>query len=204
MQIIDISNGLLSAEVYEGDPVPELERIKALSRGDSCNLSALYTGLHNGTHTDAPLHFMDGGMSVDRFPPEIFIGPCAVVEVSPGLITGAVVEEYFPRSAKRVLLRSGGRAHIHKSAAQTMADMGYLLVGTDGLSVEPPNSAEGETHRALLRQDIAILEGLDLSAVRRGEYFLIAPPLKLEGAEAAPTRALLVTDYIFWSGKPRR
>lgn len=204
MRIIDISNDVLSAEVYEGDPIPEITTMKSISEGDICNLSALYLGLHNGTHMDAPLHFIDGGNSIDKIQPEVYLGPCTVLEVSPGIITGAVVEEYFPRNAKRILLKSNGRAYIHKSAADAMAYQGYILVGTDGLSVEPPNSDNGETHKSLLGQNIALLEGLNLSEVTNGEYFLIAPPVKITSAEASPVRALLITDYIFWSGKPDR
>ena len=93
-------------------------------------------------------------------------------------------------------------AFIHRSAADAMAYLGYKLVGTDGLDVEPPQSESYETHKALLGQNIAVLEGLDLSDVANGEYFLIAPPLKIESAEASPVRAMLITDYVFWSGKP--
>ena len=125
-----------------------------------------------------------------------------MLEVSPGIITGSVVEEYCPRRAERILLKSGGRAFIHRSAADAMAYFGYKLVGTDGLDVEPPQSENYETHKALLGQNIAVLEGLDLSDVANGEYFLIAPPLKIESAEASPVRAMLITDYVFWSGKP--
>lgn len=202
MRIIDISNDVLSAEVYEGDPVPELISLASLKNGDRYNLNAVNMGLHNGTHMDAPLHFIDGADGIDKVKPDAFIGPCTVPEVSPGIITGSVVEEYFPRRAERILLKSGGRAFIHRSAADAMAYFGYKLVGTDGLDVEPPQSESYETHKALLGQNIAVLEGLDLSDVANGEYFLIAPPLKIESAEASPVRAMLITDYVFWSGKP--
>ena len=66
---------------------------------------------------DAPLHFIDGADGIDKVKPDAFIGPCTVLEVSPGIITGSVVEEYFPRRAERILLKSGGRAFIHRSAA---------------------------------------------------------------------------------------
>lgn len=136
MRIIDISNDILSAEVYEGDPVPELISLASLKNGDRYNLNAVNMGLHNGTHMDAPLHFIDGADGIDKVKPDAFIGPCTVLEVSPGIITGSVVEEYFPRRAERILLKSGGRAFIHRSAADAMAYLGYKLVGTDGLDVE--------------------------------------------------------------------
>lgn len=201
MRIIDISNDLLTAEVFDGDPVPELAAVKSIADGDLYNINAIYAGLHNGTHADAPLHFIDGGKSIDEIPLEVFIGPCTVLQVSPGIITGEVVEKYFPRNVKRLLLKSNGRAFIHKSAADAMAYQGYFLIGTDGQTVEPPQS-NWETHKSLLGNSITLLEGLNLSEAKNGEYFLIAPPVKISSAEAAPTRALLITDYIFWSGKP--
>lgn len=200
MKIIDISNDLLTAEVYEGDPVPELAPLSAIQNGDSYNLNALYAGLHNGTHTDAPLHFLDGGTDIASMPPEIFIGSCRVLEVSPGIITGEVVENAFPRGVERLLLKGNGRAFVHETAAEALAYYGCKLVGTDALTVEPPHG-KGEAHYAFANENVAILEGLNLSEVKNGEYFLIAPPVKISGAEAAFTRALLISDYIFWSGK---
>ncbi len=203
MHIIDISNDLLTAEVYEDDPVPRLESVRALEKGDRYTLNALYAGLHNGTHIDAPAHFLEGAADISEVPLEACIGPCRVLEVTPGVITGEVVENAFPRNCERILLKSGGKAFIHESAAAAMAYYGCKLVGTDGLSVEPPNGT-GETHKAFLTEKVALLEGLNLAEVAGGEYFLIAPPVKIGGAEAAFTRAVLISDYIFWSGKADR
>lgn len=200
MKIIDISNDLLTAEVYEGDPVPELSPIAELQNGDAYNLNALYAGLHNGTHIDAPLHFLENAPDVGAISLETCIGSCRVIEVSPGIITGEVVENAFPRGVERILLKSGGKAFIHETAAEAMAYYGCKLCGTDGLTVEPPHGT-GQTHRAFLQENVVLLEGLNLSETANGEYFLIAPPVKINGAEAAFTRALLVSDYIFWSGK---
>lgn len=200
MKLIDITNDLLTAEVYEGDPVPELHPFCSMENGDLYNLNVLTAGLHNGTHIDAPLHFLEGAQDVSQIPLEACIGPCRVLEVSPGIITGELVENAFPRGCERLLLKSGGRAFVHETAAEAMAYYGCKLVGTDGLSVEPPH-ANGETHRAFLNENVVLLEGLDLTEAANGEYFLFAPPLKIGGAEAAFTRALLIGDYIFWSGK---
>lgn len=202
MKIIDISNDLLTAEVYEGDPIPEMKRVREISPDSYYNLSVLDACLHNGTHIDAPLHFVPDADSVDKLPLEKFIGPCKVIEVSEGIITGRLVEEYFPRDCKRVLIKSKGRAFIHCTGAEVMVHLGYELVGTDGVTVEVPDS-DGSTHRTLLNANIAILEGLNLENAKSGEYFLIAPPVKIGGAEASFTRAVLISDYIFWSSKNR-
>ncbi len=200
MKIIDISNDLLTAEVFEGDPVPEHRWVKKISDESYYNLSEINACLHNGTHVDAPLHFLSGGEGVEGLDLEKFIGPCRVIEVSPGIITGQLVEDSFPRDCKRLLIKSKGKAYIHQTAAEIMSYLGYELVGTDGTTVESPES-DGVTHRTLLNSDIAILEGLNLSEVSNGGYFLIAPPVKICGAEASFSRALLIADYIFWSKK---
>ena len=188
--------------MYEGDPIPEMKRVREISPDSYYNLSVLDACLHNGTHIDAPLHFVPDADSVDKLPLEKFIGPCKVIEVSEGIITGRLVEEYFPRDCKRVLIKSKGRAFIHCTGAEVMAHLGYGLVGTDGVTVEVPDS-DGSTHRTLLNANIAILEGLNLENAKSGEYFLIAPPVKIGGAEASFTRAVLISDYIFWSSKNR-
>ncbi|MEG2395665.1 MAG: cyclase family protein [Oscillospiraceae bacterium] len=200
MKIIDISNDLLTAEGYEGDPIPEIVEVKSMKKGDTCNLNALYTGLHNGTHIDAPLHFIDDGKSIEEMPLDAFIGECTVLSVGAGIITGEIVENIFPRKCERLLIKSNGRAFIHETAAQEMAYLGYKLIGTDGVTIEP-EFGNGKAHKALLSENIAILEGINLSAVADGNYFLIAPPIKISEAEAAPSRAILISDYVFWSGK---
>lgn len=199
MKIIDISKDILSAEVYPGDPEPGLKKITDINEGANYNLSEISMCLHNGTHIDAPLHFLDDGADISSVDPVAFVGPCVVIEVPEGIITGEIVERYFPRNTKRILIKSNGKAFLHETAATVLAVMGVYLVGTDGQTIETADSC-GRTHTSLLMDGISILEGLDLSAAEEGDYFLVAPPLKIDGAEAAPCRALLISDHIFWSG----
>ena len=102
MKFIDISKDVMTCEVYPGDPTPILEQVKTIGYENEYNLSTINMCLHNGTHMDAPLHFLPNGNDITDFPPEVFIGPCVVVEVPDIIITGAFVEEYFPRNAKRI------------------------------------------------------------------------------------------------------
>ncbi len=200
MKIIDISRDVMTSEVYEGDPKPTLARVKTIDDNCEYNLGKIDMCLHNGTHMDAPLHFLPNGNDITYFNPEVFFGPCVVVEVATEFITGAFVEEYFPRNAKRILVKSHGKAVFHESAASQLAFMGYELVGTDGLTVEPEGS-DGRTHRMFMVDNVALLENLNLENVETGKYFLSAAPIKISGAEASPVRALLVSDFIFWSGE---
>ncbi len=199
MQIIDISKDIMKTPVYPGDPEGYIDEIKSMKSGEKCNLNAFYTCLHTATHIDAPLHFLQDGKSVEKIPLEYFIGECVVVEAEPGPITGAFAEDNFPTNAERVLIKGNGNSYLMESSAYILADLGVKLIGTDSQSIGISGTNE-KIHRELLLSDIAILEGLDLSAVEPGRYFLLAQPLKISGVEAAPVRALLIKDHLFWTG----
>ena len=200
MKIIDISRELMSADVYPGDPEPRIQRYEQIAEGDDCNLSALYLCLHNATHIDAPNHFIDGGATAESLDPERFIGECTVIEVPEGAIHGAYIDEHIPSDCERLIIKGNGKAYFSDSGAFALASLGVKLVGTDSNSVGT-HGAQIAPHRAFLNAEIPLLEGLNLSEVQPGKYFLIAPPLKISGVEATPTRALLIEDYIFWSKK---
>ena len=200
MEIVDISRDLVKTPVYPGDPEGYVDPILSLRAGDNCNLNSIYTCLHTATHVDAPLHFIDGGATIDKFPPELFIGECVVVEAPPGPITGAYAEDNFPwQGAERLLIKGNGLSYLMESSAYYVVDSGIKLIGTDSQTIGNHGSNQ-VIHRALLSADIPIIEGLDLSDVEPGRYFLMAQPLKISGVEAAPCRAVLVKDHLFWSG----
>ncbi len=198
LRIIDITKDLITTEPYPGDPAPELSVFASIAGGDSCNLARLYTTLHCGTHADAPLHFIENGKTINSVPLGKFLGECRVIEVDTEMITGEYVDKHFPKGTKRVLIKSGGKAYFEKTGAEEAAYLGYELIGTDSNSI---GSAADQInpHRAILSEDIAVLENLDLSAVAPGQYFLVALPVKINGVEAAPVRAVLLDGYVFWS-----
>ena len=199
LEIIDISRDLLTSEVYPGDPEASLKKVLDMKTGSDYNLSLLISGLHNGTHVDAPLHFFEDGDPIENIELDTFIGPCTVIETPAGMLTGADVEKLFPRVCDRVLLKGKGRTFLHPSAASEIAFRGCKLLGIDSNSIEKTDS-DGSAHRFLLGEGVVLLEGLDLYDVREGEYFLAAQPVFISGAEAAPCRAILIKDHIFWSG----
>ncbi len=200
MEIIDISRDIMKTPVYPGDPEGYIDPIQNLRAGDSCNLNSIYTCLHTATHVDAPLHFIEGGNTIDKFSLDLFIGECMVVEAPPGPITGAFAEEHFPwDDCERVLIKGNGLSYLMESSAYYVVDSGIKLIGTDSQTIGNHGS-NPSIHRALLSADIPILEGLDLSNVEPGRYFLMAQPLKISGVEAAPCRALLVKNHLFWTG----
>lgn len=198
LKIIDITKDLITTEPYPGDPAPELSIFSSFAGGDGCNMARLNTTLHCGTHADAPLHFIENGKTINSVPLGKFLGECRVIEVDTEMITGDYVDKHFPKGTKRVLIKSGGKAYFEKTGAEEAAYLGYELIGTDSMSI---GSAADQVnpHRAILSENIAVLENLDLSAVNPGQYFLVAFPVKINGVEAAPVRAVLLDGYVFWS-----
>ena len=198
MHLIDITQDITKAVPYPGDPDTVVERIRTIGADADYNLSVISACLHTGTHVDAPLHFFEDGFAVDAYAPDAFIGPCVVLEIKDSPITGEYVNECFPQNAERILIKGQGEVSFMDSAAEEAAELPLRLIGTDAASVGSPGF-EIRPHKAFLRKGIAILEGLDLSQVKPGNYFLIALPMKIGGADGAPVRAFLADDYIFWT-----
>lgn len=189
MKLYDITGELFSTPVFPGDPEPKFTFVKDMRYGDDCNLSNLTQCTHNGTHADAPKHFINNGITIDEMPLEKFIGPCKVVNVGE-CIGKEVVEQRIKVSDERILFK--GACRITKEGAQALARCKFSLVGVESMSVAV-GSDTIPVHRILLRQEIAILENLDLSSIEEGKYFLTALPLKMKGLEASPVRAVLMT-----------
>lgn len=189
MRLWDITRELTTAPVYPGDPAPQLTRVQQLALGDHCNLTALSLCAHNATHLDAPLHFVPDGDAVDAVPLEVCCGPCRVVAFD-GLLLGDEAERLLARhSSERLLFK--GRMSIDISAAYVLADAALRLIGVEAQSVAAADRTEA-VHRHLLGSGTVLLEGLELSAVPEGDYFLFAAPLKIADCEGAPVRAVLV------------
>lgn len=195
MKIIDISQEVFSSVVYPGDPSPKREMLSEIKNGAPCNLTAFSMCAHNGTHIDAPYHFIENGEKVDALSLEKTVGYAFVKHLS-GDVTESMAQALLeearkenPEAAKRILV--GGRATLTLSAAELFAREGILLFGNESQSVGP-EGAPMAVHKALLSQGVALLEGIRLNEVEDGVYFLFAAPLKLGGADGAPVRAILM------------
>ena len=197
MRIYDISQEVFGCAVFPGDPKPErIDRLK-ISEGAVCNLSAFSMCAHNGTHVDAPLHFLNEGKSIDQVEIDRFIG-YAYVAAHEGRILAADAErilktarESDPRAAERILVK--GMATVTAEAAKVFAEKRIKLFGNESQTVGPED-APMEVHLILLGAGIVLLEGIRLAAVKEGRYFLSAAPLNLSGADGSPCRAFLTAD----------
>ena len=190
MRIYDISQEVFSCAVYPGDPAPARETLCSTDAGDLYNLTAFSMCAHNGTHIDAPFHFLGDGKTVDQMDLSVFVGDCFVARHS-GDVTAADAASIMVRAngAERILI--GGNITVTAEAAEVFAAHRIKLIGNEGQTVGPEN-APMQVHKILLRQEIALLEGIALHAVPEGRYFLSAAPLNLAGADGAPCRAYLI------------
>ena len=196
MKIYDISQEVFSCQVYPGDPAPKREILKSMEDGEVYNLTALHMCAHNGTHIDAPFHFIPDGKTVEGIPLEAVVGMAYVAEHH-GVVTGEDAVKILekaknqnPESAKRILLK--GDVEVSMEAAKIFASAGILLLGNEPQTVGPQD-APMAVHLTLLGGNVILLEGVRLKAVAEGVYFLNAAPLNLAGADGSPCRAVLVT-----------
>ena len=195
MRIYDISQEVFGCQVYADNPVPEKKMLFSMEKGSLYNLTAFSMCAHNGTHIDAPFHFIKGGKTVDSISLDTFVGMAYVVEhhgiVSAGDATEILekAKKQNPEAAKRILIK--GKAEVSFEAAKVFATSNLLLFGNESQTVGPKNTPM-KVHLILLGVGIVLLEGIRLTEVSEGVYFLNAAPLNLSGADGSPCRAVLI------------
>ncbi len=211
MKIYDISQEVFNCTVFPGDPQPKREVMLKIADGAICNLTALSMCAHNGTHVDAPYHFIDGGKTIDQVDLKRFIGwafvadhegevsaedakrilekahAAATVKASVTSETGISGE--MLEATKRILIK--GKSVVTLEAAEVFAEAGILLLGNESQTVGPED-APMQVHLKLLGAQVVLLEGVRLGAVPEGVYLLHAAPMNLGGADGAPCRATLM------------
>lgn len=183
------------------DKKPRIRTTRDFSSGDIYE-SALEIELHTGTHLDAPLHVIEGGMTVESIPLERLITPCRVLDLT--AVRDRITREDLVKEGLKkdefIIMRtinsedSGFNSqfvYLEKEGAQYLKELNTRGVGIDSLGIER-NQPDHSTHRILLEAGILILEGLQLKDVQAGNYVLIALPLHIKEVEASPTRAILV------------
>jgi len=193
--------------IYQGDAPMHFEFLHDMRKGEAFTLSVYSLGAHSGTHIDAPMHFVNGGMTIDQVPLDPLIGPARVIEIPDSVqaIDAAELNRHDWQGAERVLFRTRSSvrgwmssavfhkdfAYIAPDAAQLLADANVKLVGIDYISAEQFAAPAPLAHRTLLGRNIPIVEGLALENVTAGDYDLVVLPMKIAGHEGAPARAIL-------------
>lgn len=211
MKIYDVSVTVTSQlPTWPSDPKVILERASKIEEGADANVSRLDMGVHTGTHIDAPFHFFPAGITVERLPLDILIGQAWVVEVPDYVttITADVLKKAaLPTDCQRILFKTSNSqistlyekvfhkdyVGLSEDGAEYLVARGVRLVGIDYLSIAPFDQTH-PTHVTLLKANVIIIEGLDLSKVNPGRYQLFCLPVKLGGADGAPARVVLLED----------
>ena len=192
-KIIDISQEIFSCKVFPGDPAPKNTQLLSIKNGDVCNLTQLSMCAHNGTHVDAPFHFLTDGKTIDQMEIVPFVGNCFVARhdgnVTAADAAGIMEKAKSAGAAERILI--AGKAIVTAEAARIFAEAGIKLLGNESQTVGPEDAPK-EVHLILLGAEVVLLEGIVLDNVDEGRYFLSAAPLNLGGCDGAPCRAYLI------------
>ena len=174
-----------------------------MARGDNITLSTLRATVHLGAHADGPNHYGKDAPAIDERSLDYYLGPCQVLRVNVARST-RIIPAMLPRELRmpRVLFATetypdpqnwnADFAALSVDLIDLLHDRGVITVGIDTPSVDLFESKDLPAHKALLRHDMAILEGLALKDVPEGTYELIALPLPLVGFDASPVRAVLI------------
>lgn len=207
MRRIDISMALRDGmAAFPGDPKFGSFRTHSLGAGDAYNASALSLGSHAGTHIDPPRHFFADGTPNDRLDLGVLNGPCVVLGVDPNRKEiGPAEIDRLPPGTERVLFRTSNSERwrsdpaffpdyvaLIPAGAEALLARGVRLVGIDALSIESDAMGRFPVHHTLLRHGALILEGLLLSGAPPGSYELECLPLRIEGGDGGPARAVLL------------
>jgi arylformamidase len=192
-----------SSPVFPGDHAYDEAWTFRIGPGCPVNVARLTLSPHTGAHADAPLHYATDGASAGELDLAAYLGPCRVVHAisaGPLVTVDDVAHALDDPLPGRVLVRTCARqpttwtgtfAGLDPLLVDELGRRGAVLVGTDAASLDPADSKTLDAHHAAHRHDLRILENLLLDDVPEGDYELIALPLKLVGADAAPVRAVL-------------
>ena len=207
MTLLDISRPLhATLAPWPGDTPFEHRLTWRIANGAACNVGAVTMGTHNGTHADAPFHYLAEGEPIDALDPALFVGPAVVADVTTAgwAITRDALAEAVPHLAggvPRLPLKTGAWPDstrfperlplLAPDVPAWLGELGVRLLGLDVPSVDAIDSKDLPVHHLLADAGICIIESLDLAAVSAGMYELIALPLRIVGGDASPVRAVL-------------
>lgn len=206
MIIHDITQTLFQGmAIYPDDPLFRIRQVSSLER-EGYNLSEITLGSHTGTHLDAPSHCLQGKEDIDYIPLDHFIGPAKVIAIDAEVILPEHLVDKEIHDGDRILFKTQSSflaegesfkeeyVYLSAGAAAYLAEKKIKLIGIDYFTIDAYTCHEYSSHKILLNAKIPILEGLRLSEVPEGEYFLAALPLKIAGSDGSPVRAVLLKE----------
>jgi arylformamidase len=200
---------MMPGDLSSDGPVkdPTFNRFFDVNKGDGVTMTRIEMNTHDGTHIDAPLHFIKRGQTIDNMPLDTTVGVTRIIEIKDGeSVKVAELEPYDIQPGERIIFKTKNSPHVYdkrrepgnyiyitNETARYLADRKVRMIGIDYLTIgdnkQPQNMKE--THDVLLGAEVYVIEGLNLDGVAPGDYELVCLPLKLEKGDACPCRALL-------------
>ena len=170
----------------------------------SAIVSTLTIRSHYGTHVDAPRHFLFNDQTVDKLALQTLIGKFKVLEVKSRVqIMPEDIKKFPIKKGDRILFKTinsniitGSKfepnyVSLSLAAAEHLAKKKAALVGIDYFGIEAKGSPGHLVHKTLLKNNIVIVEGVNLQNIKPGDYDGAILPLKIESGDGAPARAVL-------------
>jgi len=199
---VPLSDGMLH---WPDDPPVEIKRVLDINNGDEYSLTHISMAVHAATHMDAPCHFRKSGISIDKMPLAAVMGKVRVIEIRDNeFITVEEIRPYRIRKGERILFKTKNSkrrwdnkpfnkkfVHLSLQAARLLADRKVQTIGIDYLSIGGYGGNVIEVHDVILKAGIWVIEGLDLSKIKPGDYEIVCLPIKIKGSDGAPARALI-------------
>ncbi|MGL4790962.1 MAG: cyclase family protein [Anaerotignaceae bacterium] len=187
--MIDITRALNSnIEIFAGDPPFSINKVYSIQKGDEFQVSKIEMGSHCGTHVDYPCHFYEKGKTSTDYPADYLCGKVVVLEVDKDTSINSV--DF--KDIKGILFKTKEKKGITLEVAEMIVDKNIKFVGINTLNIENYNNINYEVHKKLLINNVLIIEGLELSGVKGGVYNLYCLPIKIDGIDASPVRAILI------------
>lgn len=204
MKLYDISRPIaIDMPVFKDQPSrrPELIPVKSLEE-DEVVIHKILLDLHTGTHVDAPSHYFKDGKTIDQLSMTKEVCRCVVYDLTrvEARIEIADLEKLEIEEGQFILLKTRNSfdeaynpefVYVTREAAAFLVQKKIKGIGVDAMTIER-NQPDHETHKLLLSSEIMIIEGLRLQHIAPGQYVMVALPINIVGAEAAPTRVLLI------------
>ncbi|MFQ6050810.1 MAG: cyclase family protein [Candidatus Hydrothermarchaeota archaeon] len=211
MNVIDVSVSISEdMHLFPGDLKPVITRVSNISEGSPYNLSNLSLSAHAGTHVDPPLHFLEEGKSIDQIKLDNLIGYAIVLDLTDlnEKITARDLEKFkgYIKENDIILFKtknsilwkekkfSKDYVYLTEEAAIYLIENGVKTIGIDYLSIEKFGSEDARVHKELLKNEVLVIEGLDLSNAKQKKYFFVCLPLKIKNGDGAPSRAILIEE----------
>ena len=203
MTLIDISRPIYSGmPVWPGDTPVNLEKTMRIADGKAANLNSITMSLHAGTHVDAPWHYADAGVTMERVSPEIYLGPARVIDArGRNTLHRALFDGIDLAPTPRVLFRTDAWKDpstfpedwptMEDGLPAWLASQGVKIVGFDVPSVDKLASKTLPVHAACFAADLLIIESLDLREAHPGIYEFVGMPLRIQEGDGSPIRAIL-------------